>query len=44
MGWMYPPAYGKSKEFYAKKRAKALAKIEKLEALVAICDDALSKK
>ena len=44
MGWQLPPAYGKSKEFYAKKRANALGKIEKYQAVVAVCDEALSKK
>lgn len=43
MGWQLPPAYGKSKEFYARKKAKASKKIKKLETVIAICDDALSK-
>lgn len=42
MGAMCPPFYGKSK-FYAKKKAKALAKIEKLQAIVAECDKALAE-
>lgn len=37
MGVMCPPLYGKSK-FYEKKKEKALAKIAKLELVVAECD------
>lgn len=43
MGQMAPPLYGKSK-FYAKKKAKALAKIAKYQAIVAECDKALAEK
>ena len=43
MGQMCPPFYGKS-NFYAKKKAKALAKIAKLQAIVAECDKALADK
>lgn len=42
MGQACPPFYGKSK-FYAKKKAKALAKIAKLQAIVAECDKALAE-
>jgi hypothetical protein len=42
MGVLFPPLYGKSK-FYAKKKAKALAKIAKLQAIVAECDKALAE-
>lgn len=42
MGIMCPPVYGKSK-FYAKKKAKALKKIEKLQEIVRICDEELAK-
>ena len=37
MGYWAPPVYGKSK-FYAKKKSKALKKIEKLNAIVSECD------
>lgn len=37
MGLGFPPLYGKSK-FYANKRAKALKKIDALNAVVAECD------
>lgn len=43
MGAGCPPFYGKSK-FYAKKKAKALAKIAKYQAIVAECDKALAEK
>ena len=43
MGQAFPPLYGKSK-FYEKKKAKALAKIAKLQAIVAECDKALAEK
>lgn len=42
MGQAFPPFYGKSK-FYEKKKAKALAKIAKLQAIVAECDKALAE-
>lgn len=42
MGVGFPPLYGKSK-FYAKKKAKALKKIAKLQAIVAECDKALAE-
>ena len=37
MGLMAPPVYGKSK-FYAKKKQKALNKIEKLKNVIAECN------
>ena len=43
MGVAFPPLYGKSK-FYENKKAKALNKIAKLEAIVAECDKQLAKK
>ena len=43
MGLALPPVYGKS-EFYAKKRAKLLKKIAKLEAKVKVCDEKISKE
>lgn len=43
MGQAFPPMYGKS-EFYAKKRAKLLKKIAKLEAKVKVCDEKISKE
>jgi hypothetical protein len=42
MGQAFPPFYGKSK-FYAKKKAKALKKIAKLQAIVAECDKVLAE-
>ena len=42
MGLALPPLYGKSK-FYAKKKAKALAKIAKLQEVVKVCDKELAK-
>lgn len=42
MGITLPPFYGKSK-FYAKKKAKALAKIAKYQAIVKECDKELAK-
>ena len=43
MGWTCPPYYGKSK-FYANKKAKALAKIAKLQAVVAECNKHLENE
>jgi hypothetical protein len=43
MGVMAPPLYGKSK-FYEKKKAKALKKIAKLEAIIAECDKHIDEK
>lgn len=43
MGLMAPPVYGKTK-FYAKKKAKALKKIEKYNAIVAECDKNLNEE
>lgn len=42
MGWGAPPFYGKSK-FYKNKRAKALKKIAKLQAVVEECDKQIAK-
>ena len=42
MGIELPPVYGKSK-FYAKKKAKALNKIEKLNNVIAECDKYLAE-
>jgi hypothetical protein len=42
MGQWCPPLYGKS-SFYAKKRTRALAKIAKLQAVVAECDKAIAE-
>lgn len=42
MGVMCPPLYGKSK-FYEKKRAKALKKIAKLQAIVDECDKQIAE-
>ena len=38
-----PPFYGKTK-YYAKKKAKALKKIEKYNAIVAECDKNLNEE
>lgn len=42
MGEMAPPFYGKSK-FYAKKKAKLVAKKEKIEAMIKVCDEKIEK-
>lgn len=42
MGRYCPPLYGKSK-FYIKKKARAEKKIEKLQAIIKICDEELKK-
>ena len=41
MGQWFPPLYGKSK-FYFKKKQRALAKIAKLQTVVAECDKAIA--
>ena len=43
MGLACPPFYGKSK-FYAKKRAKLLKKIAKLQEKVKVCDKEIAKE
>lgn len=43
MGQICPPFYGKSK-FYAKKKAKAEKKIVKLQEVIKVCDEKLSKE
>lgn len=43
MGWQFPPAYGKSVEFYVKEKAKALKKIAELEEVVKACDEEIAK-
>lgn len=43
MGWQYPPLYGKSKEFYAKKIKEIDTKIAKLEKEKKICLEELKK-
>lgn len=43
MGVALPPLYGKSKKFYENKKAKCLAKIDKLNKIVALCDEELAK-
>lgn len=42
-GQACPPFFGKTK-FYAKKKAKALKKIEKLNAIIAECDKNLNNE
>lgn len=43
MGQICPPLYGKSK-FYAKKKARAEKKIEKLQEIIKVCDEELAKE
>ena len=43
MGHICPPLYGKSK-FYAKKKAKAMKKIAKLQNVVKVCDEKLKEE
>ena len=43
MGLGFPPLYGKSK-FYAKKKEKALKKIEELKLVIAECDKHLNEE
>lgn len=43
MGHAFPPLYGKSK-FYAKKKAKAMKKIAKLQNVVKVCDEKLKEE
>ena len=43
MGQWFPPFYGKSK-FYYKKKQKALAKIAKLQIVVAECEKAIASE
>lgn len=43
MGHAFPPLYGKSK-FYAKKKAKSLKKIAKLQEVVKVCDEKLKEE
>lgn len=40
---MVKPWFGKSKNFYAKKKAKALKRIAKQNAIIKLCDEALGK-
>lgn len=42
MGQWCPPFYGKSK-FYAKKKQKAIKKIDKLNNVIAECDREIAK-
>lgn len=42
MGDWAPPVYGKS-NFYAKKKKKLVAKKEKIEEKIKICDEKISK-
>lgn len=42
-GLDFPPYFGKSK-FYANKKEKALKKIAKLQEVVKVCDEYLSKE
>ena len=42
MGLALPPVYGKTK-FYAKKKAKALKKIDKLNEVIKECDKNLNE-
>ena len=41
MGWMAPPVYGKSKEFYEKKIDKNIAKIAELQSEIDFCKEQL---
>lgn len=43
MGHEFPPLYGKSK-FYAKKKARALKKIAKLQNVVKVCDEKIKEQ
>lgn len=43
MGLGCPPVYGKSK-FYAKKKAKLVAKKEKIEQQIKVCDEKIENK
>ena len=40
---MVKPIFGKSKEFYKKKKAKAIKIKAKQEAIIAACDEELNK-
>ena len=42
MGLEFPPVYGKS-HYYEKKKAKALKKREKIDAIIAECDKYISE-
>ena len=42
MGDWAPPVYGKS-NFYAKKKARLVAKRDRIEAKIKVCDEKISK-
>lgn len=42
MGQAFPPVYGESK-FYENKKAKCLNEIKKLNEIIKVCDEEISK-